>query len=64
MMNTIRKFLKDVSNIFSSVPEIRKQILRAIAPKSVLKFSYARSVKISTTQLERRTVIASKSGLF
>jgi hypothetical protein len=48
-MNTIRKFLKDVTSIFSSVPEIRKQIVRAIATKGALKFSYARSVTISTT---------------
>ena len=63
MMNTIRKFLQDVINIFSSVPEIRKQIVRANAAKGALKFSYARPVTISTTQLGRRTTIASKSDL-
>ena len=60
-MNTIQKFLKDVICIFSSVPEKRKQIVRAIAAKDALKLSYARSVTISTKQLGLRTAIATNA---
>lgn len=62
-MNTIRKFLKDVTSIFTSVPETGKLIIRAIAAKGALKFSYAQSEKISTNQFGRRAAIASRGGM-
>ncbi|AEW03314.1 hypothetical protein A4D02_04670 [Niastella koreensis] len=57
MMNAIWKFLKDVSNIFSTVPETGKLIIRAIAAKGALKLSYAQSEKISTNQFGGRAAI-------
>lgn len=60
-MNTIRKFLKDATDIFTSVPEAVKQIIRTTAAEGALKFSYAQSVTISTTQIGRRAAIA-RSG--
>jgi len=62
MMNT-RKFLKDVTSIFTSVPETVKLIIRTIAAKGALKLSYAQSVKISTNQFGRRAAIASKGDM-
>jgi hypothetical protein len=63
MMNTIRKFLKDVTDIFSFVPETVKLIIRAIAAKGALTFSYAQSEKISTNQLGRRAAIARRGDM-
>lgn len=63
MMNTIRKFLKDVTSIFTSVPETVKLIIRTIAAKGALKFSYAQSEKISTNQFGGRAAIARKGGM-
>jgi hypothetical protein len=63
MMNTIRKFLEDVTNIFSSVPETRKLIIRAIAAKGALRFSYAQSGEISTKQFGRRAAIAGRGDM-
>jgi hypothetical protein len=48
MMNTVRRFLKDASSIFSSAPDT-KLIIRAIAPKDPLKCSFVQLVIISTT---------------
>jgi len=63
MMNTIRKFLKDATNIFTSVPETVKQIIRATAAEGALKFSYAQSVTIPTNQIGRRAAIARQGGV-
>ena len=63
MMNTIRKFLKDVTNIFTSVPETVKLIIRAIAAKGALQLNYAQSVKIPTNQFVGRAAIANKGGM-
>jgi hypothetical protein len=57
MMNTIMKFLRDVTNILSSVSVIRKQIAHAIAPKGALKFSCALPATISTTQFGKMAVV-------
>jgi hypothetical protein len=62
-MNTIRKILTDVTNIFSSVPETGKLIIRAIAAKGALNFSYAQSGKISTIQFGRRAAIARRGDM-
>jgi hypothetical protein len=63
MMNTTRKFLKDVTSIFTSVPVTVKLIIRAIAAKGALKLSYAQSDKISTNQFERRAAIARRGDM-
>ncbi|MBO9204280.1 MULTISPECIES: hypothetical protein [Niastella] len=59
MMNTIRKFLKDVTSIFSSVPE--KQMIRTVAAKGSLTCRFAQPVTISTKQFGRRAAIAQKA---
>ncbi|MBO9205306.1 MULTISPECIES: hypothetical protein [Niastella] len=64
MMNTIRKFLKDVISIFSAVSDTRKLIVRTIVTKGALELSYARPTTTSTTQFGRRAAIATKSDLF
>ena len=63
MMNTIRQFLKDVTSIFPSVPETGKLIIRAIAAKGALKFSYALSEEISTNQFGRRAAVARRGDM-
>jgi len=62
-MNSIRKFLKDVINIFPAVPETGKLIIRAIAATGGLTFSFAQSGKISTNQLGRRAAIARRGDM-
>ncbi|WP_133053860.1 hypothetical protein [Niastella yeongjuensis] len=63
MMNTSKKFLKDATNIFSSVPKTGKLIIRTIAAECALKFSYAQLVSIPTNQIGRRTAIARQGGM-
>jgi hypothetical protein len=58
MMNSSKKFLKDVINIFSFVPETEKLIIRAIAAKGALKFNFAQPLTIPTNQFARRAAIA------
>ena len=59
-MNTISKFLYDVTNIFSSVPETGKLIVRAITAKGALNFKYAHpvTISISNKQFRRRAAVA------
>jgi hypothetical protein len=63
MMNTSKKFLKDVTNIFSFVPETAKLIIRAIAAKGSLKFTFAQPVTISTNQFGKRAAIARRGDM-
>jgi hypothetical protein len=63
MMNTIKKFLKDVTSIFPSVPEPGKSVIRAIAAKGALKLSYAQSREISTNQFGRRAAVARRGDM-
>jgi hypothetical protein len=64
MMNTIRKFLKDVTNIFSTVPENRKLIIRAIAAKGSPNHQFALPATISTIQFGRRAAIIREGDRF
>jgi len=60
MMKTIRRFLKDVIRIFSSVPEKRRLIIRAIA-EGAPTYRFAQPLTISNSQFGRRAAIAWKS---
>ncbi|MBO9202078.1 hypothetical protein J7I42_17470 [Niastella sp. MAH-29] len=61
MMKTISRILKDVTNIFSSVPETRKLIIRAIATKGAQTYRLAQPSITSNSQFGRRAAIALKS---
>jgi len=58
MMNSSKKFLKDVANIFSSVSEMGKLMIRTVVAKGTLNFSFGQPLPISTNQFGRRAAIA------